>query len=574
MINTHNLKFFFNLLNKDQKKESIFVVIHLIFQSVFEMFGISLVIPILMIILDPDKIKYSFLSVLNFNNKELVFFISISILLFFLIKSIYLFFVNKKTFNFAFNIEASLKDTVFSNYIKMEYENVLHLKTSKLINDININIRLLTHDFIIPFLLIVTESLILLSVLLFLLWYSPIVFVMLFFFALFAIVFFSFFLGRVIKIYGKKKEEAEYLSTKLVQHSIGSLKISKLYNLQEKLINKFTLSSYQSAKYLSRFLALNLQSRYLLELFGFFTILFLTFYFKILGINTFELISTIGLFAAAGFRFIPSINRIIIAMQQIKFSSSIRDSIGQIKEQINNDPNKKIENLEQINFGEFEKIEFKNICFKFKGSDNFILKDLGFVIQKNETIGIMGISGVGKTTFLDIFTGLLNPSSGKIFINNKEMMLNNLYWRNIIAYVPQNTYLFEGTLLENIIFDTDLKNLNLEFINNIIKISKLENLVASSPLGIYMLVGEKGLQLSGGQIQKIGFARALFRNPEILILDEPTSSLDNETEDLMINYLNSFKNKTKLIVSHKESALKYCSKILRLINGSFTEYKK
>ena len=113
MINTHNLKFFFNLLNKDQKKESIFVVIHLIFQSVLEMFGISLVIPILMIILDPDKIKYSFLSVLNFNNKELVFFISISILLFFLIKSIYLFFVNKKTFNFAFNTEASLKDTVF-----------------------------------------------------------------------------------------------------------------------------------------------------------------------------------------------------------------------------------------------------------------------------------------------------------------------------------------------------------------------------------------------------------------------------------------------------------------------------
>jgi ABC-type bacteriocin/lantibiotic exporter with double-glycine peptidase domain len=154
------------------------------------------------------------------------------------------------------------------------------------------------------------------------------------------------------------------------------------------------------------------------------------------------------------------------------------------------------------------------------------------------------------------------------------MMLNNLYWRNIIAYVPQNTYLFEGTLLENIIFDTDLKNLNLEFINKIIKISKLENLVASSPLGIYMLVGEKGLQLSGGQIQKIGFARALFRNPEILILDEPTSSLDNQTEDLMINYLDSFKNKTKLIVSHKESALKYCSKILRLINGSFTEYKK
>jgi len=573
MINIQNAKFFFNLLSKDQKKESVFVVINLIFQSVLEMFGISLVIPILMIILDPDKIKYSFLGFLNFNHKELIFFISIVILIFFLIKGIYLFFVNKKTFNFAFNIEASLKDKIFLTYIKMEYENFLYLKTSKLINDININIRMLTNDFIIPFLMIVSESLILLSVLLLLLWYSPAGFLILFLFALFTIVFFNFFLGRVIKILGKKKEEAEYFSTKIVQHSIGTLKISKLYNLQEKLINKFKLSSYQSAKSLAKFFALNMQSRYLLELFGFFAILFLIFYFKILGINTFELISTISLFAAAGFKFIPSINRIVIAMQQIKFSSSIRDSIDQIKQQINNYSNKKIENLEQINFEEFEKIEFRNIFFKFKGSDNFILKDLDFVVKKNETVGIMGISGVGKTTFLDIFTGLLNPSSGKIFINNKEIILNNSYWRNTIAYVPQNTYLFEGTLLENIIFDTDLKNLNLEFINTIIKISKLDNLVASSPLGIHMLVGEKGSQLSGGQIQKIGFARALFKDPKILILDEPTSSLDHETENLIIGSLNDLKKVTKLIVSHRESALKYCSRILRLKSGYFTEYK-
>jgi len=572
MIYFKNLNFFFSLVHKDKKKDFAFVIVHLVFQSLLEMFGISLVVPILMIILDPEKIQSSFLNILNLERKQLIFLTCSIILLFFLLKSIYLYFVNKKTFDFAFHIEFSLKDIIFSNYIRMEYENSLYLKTSKLINDLNINIRLLNQNFITPLLMIVSEGLILLSVLLFLLWYSPVGFIILFVFSLFAITFFNFFLGGVIKTLGKKKEEAEYAVTQIVQNGIGSLKIARLYNLQEKLINKFNFSSYQSAKVFANFLALSLQPRYLLELFGFFAILFLIFYFKITGTNTFELISTIGLFAAAGFKFIPSINRIVNAMQQIKFSNSIIESIQIIREGINKDLNKKIENVEQINFVEFEKIEFKNIYFKFKNTDTFILKNLEFVIKKNETLGIMGISGVGKTTFLDIFTGLLKPTSGKISINDKEIILNNLYWRNILAYVPQNTYLFNGTLLENIIFNVDLKNIDLEFVYKIIKLTKLDSLVEANSLGIYMLVGEKGSQLSGGQIQRIGFARALYRNPKVLILDEPTSSLDNETENLIINSINNLKNTTKLIVSHKQTTLKHCTRILTLKNGYLTEF--
>jgi len=574
MINTYNLKFFFSLLNDDKKKGSLVVIAHLIFQSILEMFGISMVVPILMMILEPDKFQYSFLNFFNFEKKDLIFYTSLFILFFFLFKSIYLYYVNKKTFDFAFGIEFYLKDKLFSHYIKMEYESVLYFKTSKLINDITVNIRLLTQNFIIPVLMIISEGLILFAVLFFLFWYSPVGFLILFSFSLFAITFFSFFLSRVVKNLGKKKEESEYLVTKIVQHGIGSLKIARLYGLQEKFINQFNLSTYQSAKLFSKFLALSLQPRYLLELFGFFAILFLTFFFKLSGVNTFELISTLGLFAAAGFKFIPSINRIIVAMQQIKFSSSIMESFNEIRAQINQDLNRKKEKIKQNNFKNFEKIEFKNINFKFNNTNSFILKDLEFVIKKNETVGIIGISGVGKTTFLDIFTGLLKPISGKISINDKEAVLNDLSWRNIIAYVPQNTYLLEGTLLENIIFNTDTKNIDLESLKKIIKLTRLDSLVEANSLGINMMVGEKGALLSGGQIQRIGFARALYRNPNIIILDEPTSSLDYETEDFIIRSLNDLKNMTKLIVSHRENTLKYCSRVLRLKDGNFTEYKK
>lgn len=574
MLNINILKIFYSFLNPGQKNKILFVIINIIFQSILEMFGISMVIPVLMIILDPGRIQESFLNILNLNKKELIFFISISILIFFIIKSIYLYFVNKITFDFAFGVEASLKDIIFLNYIKMKYEDVLYLKTSKLINDLTINLRLLTQNFTIPFLILISEGLILLTILSFLFWYSQIGFLILFSFSLFAIIFFSFFLANVIKVLGKNKETAENSLTNIIQNGIGSFKISKLYNLQEKFINQFSFFNYQSSIFYSKFLTLNQVPRNLLELFGFLLALLLIFYFKISGINTFELISTIGLFAAAGFKLIPSINRIVIAIQQIKFSSSIIDSIEKIQDQIRNNLNKENDNIKKIYLEKFERIEFKKIFFKFQNTNNFILKDLEFTLNKNETVGIMGISGVGKTTFLDIFTGLLKPTSGEILINNKEIVLNNSSWKDYIGYVPQSTYLFEGTLLENIVFHTELKNIDLEFVKKIIKFTKLDNLIDTNSSGIHMMVGEKGTQLSGGQIQRIGFARALFRNPEILILDEPTSSLDTETEESIISTLNEFKSITKLIVSHKESTLRYCSRILRLKNGLLTEYKK
>jgi|688.fasta_scaffold101608_3 ABC-type multidrug transport system fused ATPase/permease subunit len=567
-----SVKIFFSFLNIAQKKKVSLVIINLIIQSILEMFGISMVIPVLMIILDPEKFQLSFLSILGFNKKELIFFISISIITFFIIKSIYLYFINKFTFDFAYGVEESLKDNVFSNYIKMEYEDVILLKTSKLINDLTINLKLLTQHFTIPLLILVSETMILLAVLSFLCWYSQVGFLILFFFAFFATVFFSFFLGNLIKNLGKNRERVENSLTGIIQNGIGSLKISKLYNLQDTFIRQFSLLNNHSTILYSKFFTLNQIPRYLLELFGFFLILFITFYFKISGQNTFELVSTIGLFAAAGFKFIPSLNRIIIAIQQIKFSSSVFSSVEEIQNYIKNDLKKVNGNLHIEHVDKFEKIEFKEIFFKFQKPDNLILNNLEFILNKNETVGIMGISGVGKTTFLDIFTGLLRPTSGKILINNKEIILNNSSWKDQIGYVPQNTYLFEGTLLENIVFNEELKNIDLESVKRIIKFTKLDSLTGSNSHGIHMMLSST--QLSGGQIQKIGLARALYRNPNILILDEPTSSLDNETENLIISSLNDLKNITKLIVSHKETTLKYCSRILRLNNGRFIEYKK
>jgi len=569
MTIVNNIKTFFYFLNTAQKKKITFVIINLIIQSILEMFGISMVIPVLIIILDPEKFQFGFLSILGLNKKELIFFISISIITFFIIKSIYLYFINKLTFDFAYEVEASLKDNVFSNYIKMEYEDVKLLKTSKLINDLTINLKLLTGHFTIPLLVLASETMILLSVLSFLFWYSQTGFLILFFFAFFTTVFFSFFLGNFIKNLGKNRDRVENSLIGIIQNGIGSIKISKLYNLQDKFIRQFSLLNNHSTILYSKFSTLNQIPRYLLELCGFFLILFITFYFKISGMNTFELVSTIGLFAAAGFKFIPSINRIILAMQQIKFSSSILSSIEEIINHIKNDLKKVNDNLHIERIDKFEQIEFKEIFFKFTKSDNFVLNNLEFILNKNETVGIMGISGVGKSTFLDIFTGLLRPTSGKILVNNKEIILNNSSWKDHIGYVPQNTYLFEGTLLENIVLNEELKNIDLESVKRVIKFTKLDSLTDSNSLGIHMMLGST--QLSGGQIQKIGLARALYRNPNILILDEPTSSLDSETEDLIISSLNDLKNITKLIVSHKKTTLKYCSKILRLNNGRFTE---
>ena len=210
-----------------------------------------------------------------------------------------------------------------------------------------------------------------------------------------------------------------------------------------------------------------------------------------------------------------------------------------------------------------------------------ILEDISLEIEKNKFVAFIGKSGSGKSTTIDLIMGLIDPSSGSINIDGKNIIKNKRSWQNNIGYVPQEIYLLDDTILNNIAFGINKKSVNKEKINEVIKSVSLEKFIKELPDELNTVVGNNAIQLSGGQKQRIGLARALYNNPSVLILDEATSSLDSETEFEIINEINKLKGKvTVIFIAHRHSTIKNCDVIFelnegRLINkGSFEEISK
>ena len=294
------------------------------------------------------------------------------------------------------------------------------------------------------------------------------------------------------------------------------------------------------------------------------------------------MLPTIGIFAAAAFRILPTSNRFLTAIQRLKYARPVInilfDELQIIKsnENINKEIDKKEITLKEKIFIK-NKISFKNISYSYPERGR-VLDDLSLSIKKGSVIGIIGESGKGKTTFLRIVTGLLNISEGKYLIDDKLDLSkdsNMRKWQNTIGYVPQFVYLIDDTIKKNIIYGLDEKKIDQRKLDRALQLAQIKDFVNSLPEKENTIVGERGVKISGGQRQRIGIARAIYNEPEILIFDEATSSLDEITEESFFDQIyNLKKNKTIIIVSHKKSMLNKCDKIYELENKKLNEIKK
>jgi ABC-type multidrug transport system fused ATPase/permease subunit len=262
---------------------------------------------------------------------------------------------------------------------------------------------------------------------------------------------------------------------------------------------------------------------------------------------------------------IPSLNRIIAATQSLKY---YLPSIDVVYKEINSYNQVKIDENSLENFKFLNEIQFKKVDFKFKNGIP-VLKDVNIKISKGQTIGIIGESGSGKSTFVDLLIGLHEPTSGEIFIDGHKDFQLKQSWRNKIGYVSQSIYLTDDTIKNNIALGVSEDNINTVRINQLIKDVQLEEYIKTLELGFDTKVGERGVQLSGGQRQRIGIARALYNQPEILVLDEATSALDSETEKEVMESINNLKrDKTLIMIAHRMTTLSNCSEIYEVKNNS------
>jgi ABC-type bacteriocin/lantibiotic exporter with double-glycine peptidase domain len=275
-----------------------------------------------------------------------------------------------------------------------------------------------------------------------------------------------------------------------------------------------------------------------------------------------EIVPALAIIAATAFRVLPAFSRLFQSLQGLKYFKKSVENIYDISKSNSEIVEPVIDKKKQIAFDNV--IELKNIFFNYPNNENKIFQNLNFYIKKNEMIGVLGESGSGKSTFLDIFCGLLKPQNGEFFIDNKIVNTLDNSWRNNFAYVQQATTIFNESFKANIILD---KLFDKKLFFKIISIVKLDNFLKKLPINIETKLGEFGSKISGGEAQRIGIARALYRSPSILIMDEPTSSLDNQTENDLVENLKVLKNKiTIIIISHKINTLKNCDEIYEIKN--------
>ena len=312
-----------------------------------------------------------------------------------------------------------------------------------------------------------------------------------------------------------------------------------------------------------------------MELFGLILIIIIFYLFISLDKEIYEIFPILSLVTVGMVRAIPSFNSLLINANLINFQKPAVDII--YNELMTEDNNRKInenkislKNL-AVNFN--QKIEIKNIEYNYKDRNVSVINNISLQIKRGAKVGIIGPSGSGKTTLLNIILGLLEPTSGSIEIDNKNIFFNNLEsWQKQVGYVSQNIFLIDDTIKNNIALGQ--KNVDEDKIEKSLKKSNLYNFVQNLPKKTETLIGNNGIKLSGGQHQRIGIARALYNTPQVLILDEATSSLDYKTEDEIFKDLELEKNNTLIVVGHRLRTVAKCDIIYLLEEGKIKAFGK
>ena len=284
------------------------------------------------------------------------------------------------------------------------------------------------------------------------------------------------------------------------------------------------------------------------------------------------IIPIISLLAVSAIRLIPGLNLITSSLTTKRLLQEPFDIIVEIVKKLNLFNEENLNNNFESNQNRSKKfgnnIKFRDVSYNYPGSKNKAVKDINIEISKGTSVGIIGRSGVGKSTLVDIILGLLKPKSGEIIIDGENVDKEKNIWHTQIGYVPQNIYILDDTIKKNIIFGINEEDVDDNLLSEVIEMAQLKSLVSSLPDNINSLVGNGGAKLSGGERQRIGIARALYNKPDIMVLDEATSSLDMDNENKILSeiYQNK-KDKTLIIISHRNNTVKYCDSIYVMENG-------
>jgi ATP-binding cassette, subfamily B, bacterial PglK len=562
------------MMTPAQRRDAVLLLGLMLVGMALETLGVGLVVPALALMTHSDMAaRYPvfghWLSALGNPSRERLVAVGMAVLVaVYAAKAAFLSFLAWRQLRFVYRLQAQISQRLFAGYLRQPYTFHIQRNSAELIRNALGEVHILTQNGVMEVLTFLTETLVVLGLFSLLIYVEPIG--ALLSAGILAFVGWGFYqLTRNSMLrWGEERQRHEGMRIQHLQQGLGGVKEVKLLGRESEFIAQYRAHSDAFSRIGQRQNTLQQLPRLALELLAVCALAALVIAMVGQHRQLDALLPTVGVFAAAAFRITPSANRIMNAIQITRHALPVVNTLH--AEMTSLDALPPVARGVQMPFQ--RELTLDGVRFRYPTADAGALRGVTLSIVAGTTVGFVGTSGAGKSTLVDVVLGLLTPQQGSVRVDGTDIRSNLRGWQDNIGYVPQNIYLTDDTLRRNIAFGVPDEEINDAAVQRALRAAQLDQFVAGLPLGLNTLAGERGVRLSGGQLQRLGIARALYHDPSVLVLDEATSALDTATERGVMEAVRALHgSKTVIIVTHRLTTVQHCDRLYWLEGGRVVE---
>ena len=563
----------FSLVDRSTYWQAAGIIVLIILSVVLETLGIGLIFPFIKLIVNPEEIQNmpwltDFLGVFNIKaDQNFLFQLTLGLLGIWVLKNVLLLVIYYVQSRFSLSNMRLLSLNIYRHYLHGPYSLHLMRNSADLIQNVHFACTRAFIGSFVGFLTIASEAMIMVALAILLLVIEPVITLTVGVVIGGAVgLFYLAFRSRVIS-WGDRHLKSTKVILKSLQQGLGSIKEVKILGREEFLVDDLKQQLDEFVNVMTAKQVMLHVPRLWIETVTVISILGIVLFALSNSESLTSLFAVLSVFGVASLRLIPSMNRILIALNQINDAKPSVDAIHRDTSEINMSHHLNGDDADSV-FSFSRSLEVQDLSFQFPNTNTSALQGINFKLQPGKSLGLVGPSGAGKSTLVDIILGLLEPNAGKVVADGINIATNHRAWRKHFGYVPQAIYLIDDSLRRNIALGLQDDEIDDEKVRGAIELAQLSKFIGQLPQGLDTNVGENGIHLSGGQRQRIGIARALYKDPKILILDEATSYLDSETEHEINQAIESLRgNKTLIIIAHRLSTVRRCDQLVFMDNG-------
>jgi ABC-type multidrug transport system fused ATPase/permease subunit len=559
-----------SLLTKAERRRALILGVYLTIGTVLEVLSVGVLVPLIQVLTKSNlQSKYPMINRIfpNSSDQFIVVMILVGVICIFILKELFLGFSFWVQRGFVARLETRFQSDLFDRYTRQPYEFHLTNNSSLLSRNI-LNSTNFSNNILDPMFMLLTDGFVTIALCVVLVAIEPIAMLLtICSVGVVAGIFHGFSKRRIVQ-WGAERQLQDGIKLQQLSETFGGIKEIVMTGREEYFRRRFSSNIVQLAHLNRKFTTLLGVPRLYLELLSVAGLAALVISMLAIGKSLESLLPLLALFAGGAFRLMPAINRITFAFQSLRMGRPIVEAL-QTNISSQDFFELKKQYLEPIKF--MHSIRFEDITYSYPNAERSVIDGMNFEIVKGSEVGIVGTTGAGKSTLVDILLGLLRPDRGQVTVDGVDIATNIRGWQDLVGYVPQSIFLMDSSIRANIAFGIDENEIDDEKVMRALNFAQLTDLVDELPNGMNEFVGERGVRLSGGQQQRIGIARALYRDPPILVFDEATSALDVETEKEVMKSIEQLRtDRTIVIVTHRLSALEKCDQIIAIENGTIS----